>query len=264
MCRIGEPASADFPDQTRFASHSCLRSTCLLPAKRGSCFLAYEVRFSSALSRVAARSSDRSLSRLSSLWRAMPPKKKPVQGVARPPLPQPNQAHPCASLLPSALAPSTFTDRPHSPAYHCFITSPYYPSTSRTTDEPPKKRSKASSSVPKLPAALDTAIDAVVLQQKLLSWFDGVKEKRGMPWRKDLDPNTLSRKEKNRRGYEVKLRLPTLRDSPECLSNLSPNRSGSAKSCCNRQPSQLSFHTGPNGWPSFQQSKRSQTETWKR
>ncbi|KWU41321.1 DNA glycosylase [Rhodotorula sp. JG-1b] len=133
----------------------------------------------------------------------MPPKNKPVQGVARPPLPQPSQTHPCASLLPSALAPSTFTDRPHPPAYHCFVTSPYYPSTSRTTDEPPKKRSKASASAPKLPAALDTAIDAVVLQQKLLTWFDTVKEKRGMPWRKDIDPKTLSRKEKNRRGYEV-------------------------------------------------------------
>jgi hypothetical protein len=188
-----------------------------------------------------------------------------VQGVARPPLPQPNQAHPCASLLPSALAPSTFTDRPHPPAYHCFVTSPYYPRTARTTDEPPKKRSKASTSAPKLPPALDTAIDAVVLQQKLLTWFDGVKDKRGMPWRKDIDPNTLSRKEKNRRGYEVKLRLPSLAAlAHEMLINSSPNRSGSPRSCCNRQLSPLSFHTGRNGWPSFRQSKRSRTETWKR
>ncbi|GAA5863983.1 hypothetical protein JCM3774_004444 [Rhodotorula dairenensis] len=133
----------------------------------------------------------------------MPPKKKASQVAARAPLPQPNLVHPCASLLPSSLGSSTFTDRPHPASYHCFVTSPYYPSTSRTTDEPPKKRAKASSAAPRLPPPLEAAIEAVVLQQKLLSWFDGVKENRGMPWRKEISPNTLSRKEKNRRGYEV-------------------------------------------------------------
>lgn len=139
----------------------------------------------------------------SSVEVAMPPKKKAVQATARIPLPQPNLWHPCASLLPSALASSTLADRPHPPSYHCFVTSPFSPSTPPTTDEPPRKRSRVSSAAAKLPPALDAAIEAVVLQQKLLTWFDDVKEKRGMPWRKEINPNTLTRKEKNRRGYEA-------------------------------------------------------------
>lgn len=38
---------------------------------------------------------------------------------------------------------------------------------------------------------------------KLLSWFDGVKTGRGMPWRKELDPSTLDEPARGQRGYEV-------------------------------------------------------------
>ncbi|BGP32748.1 hypothetical protein JCM10296v2_004532 [Rhodotorula toruloides] len=131
----------------------------------------------------------------------MPPKKKSAI-VARPPLPAPNATHPCASLIPSVLDPASLIERPHSASYHAFLTSPYYPTVS-SKSEPPTKKRKKDSSEPKLPPALDTAIEAVSVQKKLLEWFDGVKEKRGMPWRKEVDPKTLSQKERTQRGYEV-------------------------------------------------------------
>ncbi|OCF36922.1 hypothetical protein I317_05857 [Kwoniella heveanensis CBS 569] len=39
-------------------------------------------------------------------------------------------------------------------------------------------------------------------QEDLLSWFEVVREKRGMPWRKRYDPS-LSMEEKGQRAYEV-------------------------------------------------------------
>ncbi|BGP25269.1 A/G-specific adenine DNA glycosylase [Rhodotorula toruloides] len=131
----------------------------------------------------------------------MPPKRKSA-AVARPPLPAPNATHPCASLLPTVLNPTSLNERPHPASYHAFLTSLYYPKIS-SDSEPPTKKRKKDSSQPKLPPALDTAIQAVIVQQKLLAWFDGVKEKRGMPWRKEVDPKTLPQKERTQRGYEV-------------------------------------------------------------
>ncbi|BGP08753.1 Adenine DNA glycosylase [Rhodotorula toruloides] len=131
----------------------------------------------------------------------MPPKKKSA-AIARPPLPVPNATHPCASLIPSVLDPASLIERPHPASYHAFLTSPYYPIASPSS-EPPTKKRKKDSSEPKLPPALDSAIEAAVVQKKLLAWFDGVKEKRGMPWRKEVDPKTLSQKDRTQRGYEV-------------------------------------------------------------
>ncbi|KAK8864250.1 A/G-specific adenine glycosylase [Kwoniella newhampshirensis] len=49
-------------------------------------------------------------------------------------------------------------------------------------------------------------VSIVGLQELLLSWFEDVREKRGMPWRKRYDP-TLSMEEKGQRAYEVSYRL---------------------------------------------------------
>lgn len=146
----------------------------------------------------------------------MPPKKKAAQPVCRSPLPPPNTVHPCADLLATALAASNLADRPHSPAYHAFLTSPYYPDTTNASDEPPKKRARGATATPRLPRPLDNAIEALEVQRKLLAWFDGIKEKRGMPWRKDVDPKTLSRAERNQRGYEV-CRVVVPESSKGCL-----------------------------------------------
>lgn len=150
---------------------------------------------------------------------AMPPKRKAAQPVRRSPLPPPNTGHPCADLLATALAASNCADRPHSPAYHAFLTSPYYPSKTNASDEPPKKRARGAATAPKLPPPLDNAIEALEVQRKLLAWFDGIKEKRGMPWRKDVDPEKLSRAERNQRGYEV--RRAVLPESPKGCSEYS-------------------------------------------
>ncbi|GAA5924029.1 hypothetical protein JCM3775_005577 [Rhodotorula graminis] len=125
----------------------------------------------------------------------MPPRKRAPAAPARP-LPRPNTAHPCASQLEAAL--STLPARPHAASYHAFLTSPYYPAP--PSPSPTKKRKKAE---PTLPPAVDSALDAAVVQQKLLAWFDGVRATRGMPWRKDVDPATMDEEERTQRGYEV-------------------------------------------------------------
>lgn len=44
--------------------------------------------------------------------------------------------------------------------------------------------------------------DIAKLQPNLLEWFESVREKRGMPWRKRYDPS-LSMEEKGQRAYEI-------------------------------------------------------------
>lgn len=44
--------------------------------------------------------------------------------------------------------------------------------------------------------------DIAALQCELLEWFEGVREKRGMPWRKRYDPDAGD-EEKGQRAYEV-------------------------------------------------------------
>lgn len=47
------------------------------------------------------------------------------------------------------------------------------------------------------------AVDRVAeLQQDLLNWFERVREKRGMPWRKAYDPS-LTMEQKGQRAYEI-------------------------------------------------------------
>ncbi|KAK4684776.1 hypothetical protein P7C73_g5390, partial [Tremellales sp. Uapishka_1] len=49
--------------------------------------------------------------------------------------------------------------------------------------------------------------DIVHSQDELLQWFEGVREKRGMPWRKRYDAG-LSMEEKGQRAYEIWGQLP--------------------------------------------------------
>ncbi|GAA5826449.1 hypothetical protein JCM11251_002375 [Rhodosporidiobolus azoricus] len=137
----------------------------------------------------------------------MPPKKKSASAPLKK-LPPPNLAHPCAAFLPTALSSSTFSERPHPASYHTFLSSPFYPSVTRTSssaDEPPAKRKKKDAE-PALPPLLNegkAAIEASVVQRKLLEWYDERKEKRGMPWRKEVRLEEMSREEKSQRAYEV-------------------------------------------------------------
>ncbi|GAA5844513.1 hypothetical protein JCM9279_006329 [Rhodotorula babjevae] len=127
----------------------------------------------------------------------MPPRKKAAAAAPRP-LPRPNTAHPCAPQLEASLAPSSLPARPHAASYHAFLTSPYYPAP--PSPSPAKKRKKTE---PTLPPAVDGALEAEVVQQKLLGWFDNVRATRGMPWRKDVDPAMMDEAERTQRGYEV-------------------------------------------------------------
>lgn len=58
---------------------------------------------------------------------------------------------------------------------------------------------------PTLPPLVEAPIEAEVLQRKVLSWYDRVKEGRGMPWRKEVDLGGLNKAERSQRGYEVRL-----------------------------------------------------------
>nr|KIR87566.1 hypothetical protein I308_01588 [Cryptococcus tetragattii IND107] len=49
--------------------------------------------------------------------------------------------------------------------------------------------------------SVDKIVDG---KESLLSWFERVREKRGMPWRKEYDPS-LSIEEKGQRAYEVSI-----------------------------------------------------------
>ncbi|GAA5881161.1 hypothetical protein JCM8547_005264 [Rhodosporidiobolus lusitaniae] len=129
----------------------------------------------------------------------MPPKKKATSSATKA-LPPTNTTHPCASFLPSVLAPASLPDRPHPASYHTFLSSPFFPST-RSASPPPKKRKK--SDEPKLPPPCEGAIEASVVQRKLSAWYDTVKESREMGWRKEVDPAKLSDEERSQRGYEV-------------------------------------------------------------
>jgi hypothetical protein len=115
-------------------------------------------------------------------------------------LPPPNTAHPQASLIPAALGAS----HPHPSSYHSFLNSPFFPAAS-SSDSTTKKRSK--SSPPSLPALIDKPVEARVLHEKLLAWFDRVKESRAMPWRKQVNLDEMSQEERTQRGYEVSCEL---------------------------------------------------------
>ncbi|KAK4052013.1 hypothetical protein OIO90_004543 [Microbotryomycetes sp. JL221] len=122
-----------------------------------------------------------------------PPKTgKPAQSV-----PKPNISHPVANLVPFALQQA----HAHPLSYHAFLKSRYTPQSEPSTAT--KGKRKASSMSTGLQNAVPNAVEASVVQRKLLLWFDGVKDTRGMPWRKEVDPAKLSEAEQTQRAYEV-------------------------------------------------------------
>ncbi|ORY37173.1 DNA glycosylase, partial [Leucosporidium creatinivorum] len=123
----------------------------------------------------------------------MPPRKATAPTKSAPP-PPPNESHPARAQIPTALTQG----HPHSSSYHSFITSPYFPTPSSSA--PPKKRARVAPSVPDL---VESPLQAHVLHEKLLAWYDGVKESRSMPWRKEKEVEKMSREERTQRAYEV-------------------------------------------------------------
>ncbi|KAK4050309.1 hypothetical protein OIV83_003630 [Microbotryomycetes sp. JL201] len=121
----------------------------------------------------------------------MPPK-RPRQATSAQ-ISHPNTNHPSAAELASALQ----RGRPHSLAYHAFLKSTHTPLHRSETSK--KKQNTATG----LEQPVDDAIDAVVVQRKLLAWYDTVKTTRGMPWRIDVDPEALSDEQRSQRAYEV-------------------------------------------------------------
>jgi len=119
----------------------------------------------------------------------MPPRKKPIStSTPSAPLPPPNESHPSYSQLPSTL--SNLPSRPHSTSYHQFFTS--------STSAPPKKKQKLANGTDS-----EEKWEVQVIQEKLLNWFEGKREERNMPWRKDVRVVEMNKKEKSQRGYEV-------------------------------------------------------------
>ncbi|KDE05481.1 hypothetical protein MVLG_04170 [Microbotryum lychnidis-dioicae p1A1 Lamole] len=119
--------------------------------------------------------------------------------VERRPSASTSSSHPISPLLTAILGSKT---RAHPSSYHCFIDSPYAAASSSTSQSSQKvsKKGKQSASTP---APLRDAIPVRTLHQNLLTWFDTVREKRQMPWRKDLIIETMSTSEKTQRAYEV-------------------------------------------------------------
>lgn len=126
----------------------------------------------------------------------MPPRKTTKVAAPAAPLPKPNAEHPCHPLLCSTTA--DLATRSHPPAYHVFFNS----TASRASSPPPKKKQKKNED--KLPAAIEYAWEPQRIQDKLIQWFDGRREDRKMPWRKDVVPSKMTKKERSQRGYEVR------------------------------------------------------------
>ena len=120
----------------------------------------------------------------------MPPRKKPIStSTPSAPLPPPNESHPSYSQLSSTL--SQLPLRPHSTSYHQFFNSPL--------SAPPKKKQKLTTE-----SESEVKWEVEVIQEKLLDWFEGKREERKMPWRKDVRVDEMSKKERSQRGYEVR------------------------------------------------------------
>jgi A/G-specific adenine glycosylase len=56
------------------------------------------------------------------------------------------------------------------------------------------------------PASRHALVSPEDIQVALLRWFSGVRDSRGMPWRKKYNPN-LTLEERSQRAYEVLLAL---------------------------------------------------------
>ena len=125
----------------------------------------------------------------------MPPRKATKSAPILPP----NDTHPARGLISAALT----AGHPHPASYHSFITSRFLPQSEDS--QPPKKRARTAQRA--LPELLESPLDAIVLQKKLLAWYDTVKDTRSMPWRKEVTPSELSKAARSQRGYEVSERL---------------------------------------------------------
>lgn len=123
----------------------------------------------------------------------MPPRKATAPTKSGP-LPPPNESHPSRSQIRAALTQG----HPHCSSYHSFITSRYFPTPS--TSSSGKKRARVA---PTLPELVESPLEARVLHEKLLAWYDGVKELRAMPWRKEKEVDKMSKSELTQRAYEV-------------------------------------------------------------
>lgn len=126
----------------------------------------------------------------------MAPRKAASATIKSGPVPPPNETHPARSQIPSALTQG----HPHSSSYHSFVTSRYFPSPSASTASNGKKRARVA---PALAELVDSPLEAHVLHEKLLEWYDGVKESRSMPWRKEKEVDKMSKSERTQRAYEV-------------------------------------------------------------
>ncbi|GAA5964985.1 hypothetical protein JCM3765_004817 [Sporobolomyces pararoseus] len=129
----------------------------------------------------------------------MPPRKPTKSATPAAPVPPPDASHPCYTLLPATLA--DLPTRPHSPSYHVFFEPTLRSSKTRESSTPPPKKKQKKTE--EIPSPLEGAWEAERVQKKLLKWFDEKREERKMPWRKDVVPNEMTKKERSQRGYEV-------------------------------------------------------------
>lgn len=113
-------------------------------------------------------------------------------------LPLPNVRHPANRHITVAI--SKASEHSHHSSYHSFITPSTPPVVASNSNVNKRSNNLAPSAFPE---ALPNAIDALILNEKLLKWFDSVKESRGMPWRVEQDVTTLSKTQLSQRGYEV-------------------------------------------------------------
>lgn len=133
--------------------------------------------------------------------------RKPIlaKSSSTPPIPKPNLSHPQNSKILKIIKSK---QHQHSSSYHSFISSPYYP-TSNSSSSNGKKR-PASSTSGEFPELVENSIEVKILNDKVLNWFESVKESRGMPWRRDVIVGEGTREERSQRGYEVSSLLLTL------------------------------------------------------
>lgn len=104
-------------------------------------------------------------------------------------------AHPSSPWIATA-------HKAHPVAYHRFIESPYGAFASGSTGTSTSKTTARSDA---------SSVPVERVQRKLLRWYDTVKDDRAMPWRKEVDLASLTRQERNQRGYEVPAHLCSLR-----------------------------------------------------
>lgn len=115
-------------------------------------------------------------------------------------IPKPNLNHPQNSKI---LKIINSKQHLHSSSYHSFISSPYYPTSSTSSSSSNGKKRPVSSTTGEFSELVKNSIEVKVLNDKVLNWFNLVKESRGMPWRKEVLVGEGTKEERSQRGYEV-------------------------------------------------------------